>query len=72
MNEPRRSGVLCLDGWAGRVGVPVTITGETPKYYRVILGGECLLPSRRWGKPGDRVIVPKAAVRLDSSEGKEG
>lgn len=68
MNEPKRSGVLYMDSWAGRVEVPVTITGETPKYYRVILHGECLLPSRRWGLPGAHVSVPKTAVRLDKSE----
>jgi len=63
-----RTGVLCLDGWAGRVEVPVTITGETPKYYRVILGRDCTLPSRRRGKAGDMVMIPKYAVRLSESE----
>ena len=64
-------GALCLDGWAGRREVPVTIIGETMKYYRVILRGECMLPSRRWGLPGDHVSVPKTAVRLDESDGEE-
>ena len=63
-----RTGVLCLDGWAGRVEVPIRIIGETPKRYRVILGRDCALPSRRRGKAGDTVLVPKAAVRLNSSE----
>lgn len=70
MSEPKRSGVLCLDGWAGRREIPVTITGETPKYYRVILGRDCALPSRRWGKAGDLVLIPKYAVRLDEGEGE--
>ena len=55
----------------GRREVPVTIIGETKKYYRVILGGEVMLPSRRWGLPGDRVSVPKTAVRLDEGESAE-
>jgi len=68
MNETKRTGVLCLDSWAGRVEVPVTIIGETPKRYRVILGRDCRLPSRRWGKAGETVLVPKYAIRLDESE----
>lgn len=65
-----RTGVLCMDSWAGRAEVPVTIIGETPKRYRVILGRDCRLPGRgRFGTKGQAVLVPKAAVRLDESEG---
>jgi hypothetical protein len=60
-------GVLCLDGWAGRVEVPVTIIGETPKRYRVILGRECRLPSRRWGNAGDTILVPKYAICVEAA-----
>jgi len=60
-----RTGVLCLDGWAGRVEVPVTIIGETPKRYRVRLGRDCRLPSRREGKAGEVVLVPKYAVTMN-------
>lgn len=55
---------LLLDGWAGRERVPVEIVGETPKRYRVRLLAECRLPSRRRGKAGDVVLVPRYAVKV--------
>ena len=61
--------MLCMDGWAGRVEVPITIIGETAKRYRVILGRDCTLPSSRRGLKGDVLLVPKSAVRLDEGEG---
>jgi hypothetical protein len=67
MSEAERTGVLCMDGWAGRMEVPVTIIGETPQRYRVILGRDCRLTGGRWGKAGETVLVPKYAVRVDSS-----
>lgn len=53
---------LNLDGWAGRNRVPVEVVEETPKRYRVKLGESCSLPSRRSGRAGDVVLVPKYAI----------
>lgn len=60
MNE--RSAHLHLDGWAGRIGVPVVVVGETPKKYRIRLTCWTNLPSRRRGEAGDVVLVPKHAI----------
>lgn len=54
---------LCLDSWAGRTNVPCEIVGETPKKYRIKLLKDSLLPSKKYGKAGEIVLVPKYAVR---------
>ncbi len=66
---PQRTGVLVIDGWAGRQEQPVVIEGETPKRYRVRAVEEQLrLPSRGQGVRivlrSGTVLVPKTAVRL--------
>ena len=47
-----QSGVVCTDGWAGRIETPVTVTRRTPKRY------ECEYAD------GRRKLVPKYAVRF--------
>jgi len=67
-----RSGVLCMDGWAGRIEVPITIVGETKTRYRVILGRDCRLPGRwRYGTAGETVLVPKYAIRITTPAASE-
>lgn len=61
MTEPAPA-FLALDGWAGRHLVPIRVVGETPKRYRVELLEDANLPSRRFAKAGDTVLVPKYAV----------
>lgn len=51
VNLPQ-SGVVCTDGWAGRIETPVTVTRRTPKRY------ECEYAD------GRRKLVPKYAVRF--------
>lgn len=55
---------LVLDTWAGRLRYPVEVVGETPKRLRVrILEPDgVMLPSRRFAKYGEVVLVPKYAV----------
>lgn len=63
------TGVLMLDGWAGRSDWPVVIVGETPKRYRITPDGDkpVKLGGRsRWLQPGQTALVPKHAVRLNS------
>ena len=60
-------GKLLLDGWAGRSEHLVEVIGETPKRYRVELLCDVRLPSRREGKAGDVVLVPKHAIKMDDS-----
>ena len=59
---------LLLDGWAGRSEHPVEVVEETPKRYRVKLLCDVRLPSRREGKAGDVVLVPKHAIRRSGSQ----
>jgi hypothetical protein len=64
-----RSGVLVIDGWAGRHEQPVVIEDETPKRYRVrAVAEELRLPSRGRGVRiilrSGTVLVPKYAVRV--------
>jgi hypothetical protein len=59
---------LALDGWMGRVYVPVTVLGCTPHRVRVRLLADTVLPSRRRGRAGDVIWVPPAALRV----GREG
>ena len=47
-----QSGVVCTDGWAGRIETPVTVRRETPQRY------ECQYPD------GRLKLVPKYAVRF--------
>jgi len=62
--HPRRPVVLALDTWAGRVYVPVTVVGRTPRRVRVRLLVDAVLPSRRRSRAGDVVLVPSAALRV--------
>jgi hypothetical protein len=55
--------VIALDGWAGRIDVPVTVLGATRTRYRVRLEEEARLPGRRHRAAGAVVLVPKHAVR---------
>ena len=63
-----RTGVLCFEEWASRIEVPVRIIGETRTRWRVSLGRDCTLPSKRRGLKGDVLLVPKSTVRLDEGE----
>src|SRR5687768_5635657 len=59
--EPRHA-VVCFDGWAGRREASVTVIGETPKRYRVVLNAP--LGGNFGGDVGDVRLVPKYAVRF--------
>lgn len=52
-----QSGVVCTDGWAGRIETPVTVTRRTKKRY------ECEYAD------GRRKLVPKYAVRFTPNAG---
>jgi hypothetical protein len=62
--HPRRPVVLALETWAGRVYVPVTVVGRTPRRVRVRLLVDAVLPSRRRGQAGDVILVPPRALRV--------
>jgi hypothetical protein len=51
---------LYLNSWAGRTRYRCTILRETPQRYEIVLLDECPLKRK---KAGDRLMVPKAAVR---------
>lgn len=54
---------LWLDSWAGRIGYPVEVLGETKTKYRVkVLCEKIPLPKRRLAKCGEVVLVPKYAI----------
>lgn len=60
-----RGGLLCLDGWSGRVEQPVAVIGETPKRYRIrAITRTRLAGLYRWLKPGDTALVPKNAIKF--------
>lgn len=62
-----RRATLHLDGWAGRVAVPVDVIGATPARYRVQLvegAPPVRLPGRRVLAPGAVALVPKSAITL--------
>lgn len=56
---------LLLDSWAGREKHEVEIVGETAKRYRIRLLSDVRLPSKRDGKAGDVVLVPKYAIKIE-------
>lgn len=62
-----RLAYLWMDGWAGIHSQPVTVLRETPKRYEIECrpdGAPVKLAGRaRWLKPGQKVLVPKHAVR---------
>jgi len=55
-------GRLWLDSWAGRVGHPVDVLGETPKRYRV--RAVAYIPLKDW-PAGHVALVPLHAVTFD-------
>lgn len=65
--------MLRLDGWAGRIDVPVEVVGETRTKYRITLLVSAMLPGRRLVERGETVLVPKHAVRREGKDnhGKE-
>ena len=62
------AGTLHLDGWAGRLRIPVQVIGETRTKYRVRLGSDAMLPGRRHCEAGDEVLVPKYAVTIEETK----
>ena len=59
---------LHLDTWAGRIREPVELIGETPKRYRIRLLSDIRLPSRRQGRAGDEVLVPKYSISISDED----
>lgn len=53
---------LNLDGWAGRIQIPVEIISETPKRYRVRILRDFTLPNRNYKRAGDIALIPKYAI----------
>jgi hypothetical protein len=66
VSQGGQSAVLLLNGWSGRSEHPIELVGETPKRYRVRLLCDVRLPSRRQGRAGDVILVPKHAIKLSS------
>lgn len=69
-----RPGRLGLVGWHGTSWVTVMVVGETPKRYRI--ANHSTQPIKlagryRWLDPGQRVLVPKTAIRFDKVEPQE-
>lgn len=59
-----RPGRLCLDGWAGRSYVPVEVTGETEKRYRVRFLEATKIRHTGEVAAGEVKLVPKYSVVL--------
>ena len=63
-------GLLCLNGMSGYHETPVLVVGETPKQYRVEAIERMRLAGRmRWLNPGERVLVPRYAIKPDPVNG---
>lgn len=59
-------GILCVDGWAGRREIPVSILKETTSRLLIRLEKDCTLPGRgRKGVKGQEFYVPKYAIRRE-------
>jgi len=59
-----RRALLRLRGWHGISETPVLIVGETPKRYRIEAIERTKLAGRnRWLEPGERALVPRAALQ---------
>ena len=65
------TGVLRMDGWAGRREIPCEILKETPHRFLVRLGEDCVLPRGREATKGQEVYVPKDAVELVTDQSIE-
>ena len=67
------TGTLHIEGWAGRLDIPVEVIGETPKKLRVRLLQGVMLQGKRRGQANEIVLVPKSAVTRDTkTTNKEG
>jgi hypothetical protein len=68
-NRKMGSGALLrLTGWEGCSESPVSVVGETPKRYRITADQRTKLAGRnRWLAPGERVLVPKNAIKFTES-----
>lgn len=53
---------LCLDGWAGRREIPVTVRGHSGGRIRITLEADVNLPGRRQGRAGETITVPAYAL----------
>lgn len=58
---------LKLDGWAGRINVPVEVVKEAGKRTTVKLLEDTTLPGARGRKAGDVVTVPSYAIRKEQT-----
>lgn len=61
----KRSAVVCMDSYAGRVEKPCFVIGETPKRYRITVDQwTALPPGFSLLGPGHERLVPKRAIRF--------
>jgi hypothetical protein len=64
-------GILCMDGWAGRIEKRCVIVKETPKRLLIRLEEDCVMRGGRWKRKGEEVYVPKYAIRRELAPSME-
>ena len=62
------SDYLVIGGWSRRQKVPVQVLTETPDGFWIKPEARAFVPGRGILKRGQRVLVPRNLIKLDSSE----
>ena len=62
------SDYLVIGGWNGRQKVPVQVITETPDGFWIKPEQRAFVPGRGVLKRGQRVLVPRNLIKLDSNE----
>ena len=62
------SDYLVIGGWSGRQKIPVQVLNETPDGFWIKPEERAFVPGRGILKRGQRVLVPRNLIKLDSSE----
>jgi hypothetical protein len=65
------SDYLVVRGWSGRQKVPVQVLTETPDEFWIKPEERAFVPGRGILKRGQRVLVPRNLIKLDTRE-KQG
>jgi putative DNA primase/helicase len=64
-------GILCMDGWAGRIEKRCLIVKETAKRLLIRMEEDCMMRGGRWKRKGEEVYVPKYAVERGREQSME-
>ena len=62
------SDYLVTGGWSGRQKIPVQVLNESPDGFWIKPKQRAFLPGRGILKRGQRVLVPRNLIKVDTSE----